>query len=158
MTTTSNFVGIGPTTNTNPEVDQRKPTNQVQGGGDSVRLMWAVDAYLWLAFGVCLVLIAIEKWFNVMSGFTLLIGATPALLLGLALIFGGAAYMAATTRAGARMAAAMAPVRFPTWARTPAPRPAYAQDAPRWKVRTTPRPAATGKRSAASRRVMDMEV
>ena len=156
MITTANYVGIGTPANTSPEVDQSKPTNRERGEGNAVRLIWLADAYLWLALVVCLALIAIEKWFGVMSGFTLLIGPTPALLLGLALIFGGAAYMAASTHAGARMAALMAPVRFAWPERTPSPRPACAQDTARWKVRTTPR-AGSG-RGAASRRVMDMEV
>ena len=158
MITTANYVGIGTPANTSPEVDQSKPTNRERGEGNAVRLIWLADAYLWLALCVCLLLIAIEKWFGVLSGFTAIVGATPALLLGLALIFGGAAYLAATTRAGARMARVMAPVRlsWPTFAASP--RPAYAQDTPQWRVRTTPRSAASSKRSSASRRVMEANI
>ena len=154
--TNSNWIGA--TTNTSPEVNQSAPTNSGQGSAVLVRYVWYLDAYLWLALCVCLLLIAIEKWFGVLSGFTAIVGATPALLLGLALIFGGAAYLAATTRAGARMARVMAPVRlsWPTFAASP--RPAYAQDTPQWRVRTTPRSAASSKRSSASRRVMEANI
>lgn len=151
--TTANNWWVSATTNTNLEVDTNKPTNQEQSGAgfDALRLVWAVDAFLWLTFAVSVALIGIERFFGVLSGFTLLIGPTPALLLSLSLNVGVAATLASMTKAGERLAHIMAPVRFPRRKAT-----TMEATAPQWKVRNTPRPQRS--RGTASRRVMNMEV
>ena len=152
---TTNNWWVSATTNTNLEVDTNTPTNREQSGAgfDALRIVWAVDAFLWLMCAVSVALMGIEKFFAVMSGFTLLIGPTPALLLSLSLNVGVAATLASMTHAGERLGRVMAPVRFPRFAR--GRRGTVEATAPQWKVRTQPRARRTG---AASRRVMDMEV
>ncbi len=153
---TANSWWVGATTNTNPEVDTNAPTNQEQSGAglDALRIVWALDAFLWLVTGVAVALAAVERWFGVFSGFTLLIGPTPALLLALSLNVGVAAALASTYHAGDRLARLMAPVRFGRfWRRTSA---RVEATTPQWKVRTTPKPAQ--RRTSASRRVMEMEI
>ncbi len=126
---------------------------------DWVRVVWIVDAFLWLMFVVSLALIGIERFFGVLSGFTLLIGPLPALLLSLSLNIGVAATLASMTHAGERLAKLMAPVRVnrPEWLHRSkrATREATAPQ-PEWKVRTAPRSA--GRNGTASQRIMEMEL
>lgn len=136
--------------NTRGQTQTQGASEQGRSGSDALRLVWAADAFLWLVALTAIMLAVVEQWFGVFSGFTLLVGPTPALLLGVALMVGGAAYLASTTRAGDRLAQLMAPVRFPQFGK----RQTVEATAPQWKVRTTPqRPRAT-----ASQRVMDMEL
>ncbi len=134
-----------------------------QGNRDFDRLtiiLRTVCAWLLIVEIMLLIVRQLEVSWGVLSGFWLLIGPLPTTLLTLAVVFGGAAYATQATNAGLWVHRALWWLRFgwrpaPT-VRAATARPAYAQDAAQWKVRTTPRPQRT--RGAASRRVMDMEV
>jgi len=147
--------------NTRGTSDQQQPSEQSGGAsGMAIRYVWTLDALLWLMTGILLLMAATEYFFHVWSGFSLLIGVTPTLQVGIVLIVAGSIGLTAFTDAGSRLARLMAPVRIPRRpARTQTPRhattmrPAYAQDTAQWTVRTEPR-----TRSAASRRVMEREL
>lgn len=127
-------------------------------GFDALRLVWAVDAFLWLTFGVAVALIGVERFFGVLSGFTLLIGPLPALLLSLSLNVGVAATLASMTKAGERLARLMAPVRFPRFPSGKRTTVEATAPQPEWTVRTQPRTQQAQRRSSASQRVMEMEL
>jgi len=106
-----------------------------------------ITAYLAVTSALLFVDAALEAFFGVFSGFTLLFGPYPAMTFAALLSFGLAAYFVFAWR-------------MPTWRPAPATM-AMASETPRpeakqWKVRTTPH--APGKRGTASRRVMDMEL
>ena len=140
--TTENFVGLVNQPNQASGQDvQTDAAGQSRARQALIRRVWLVDAYLWIALGINLAVIAAEQYFGVLSGATVLMGEVPALLLALALILGGAAlllnswgdfmrYMATRTAA-------------PKVKPAVAARPAFAQDTPSiepgWTVRNTAR-------------------
>lgn len=136
-----------------------------QGNRDFDRLtiiLRTVCAWLLIVEVLLIVVRQLEVSWGVLSGFWLLIGPLPTTLLTLAVVFGGAAYATQATNAGLWVHRALWWLRF-GW--RPAPtvpaataRPAYAQDAAQWKVRTQPRTPEAQRRTSASQRVMEMEL
>jgi hypothetical protein len=139
---TNSFVGVVEQQhNTRGTNATQGPPEQGIGASHLERRLWRLDIYLWLVFGVAIVIRESEEFFGVLSGFTLLMGPYPAMVLTLVLIFGGAA--------------GLLNLRMP---QLPAGKqaPAFASETDAFTVRTAPRPAPS--RSRASRRVMDMEI
>ncbi len=129
-----------------------KPTQEAAGksGGasDWLPTVWKITAFLGVTFALLLAEIAIEMFFGVFSGFTLLFGPYPAMGFAALLSFGLAAYIVVVGR-------------VPAWQTVTVRSVAMASETPRpqakqWKVRTAPRPA--GRRGTASRRVMESEL
>ena len=140
--TTENFVGLvnQPNQSRGSET-QTDAAEQSRDRKQLIRRVWLVDAYLWIALGVNLAVIALENYFGVLSGATVLMGEVPALLLALALIFGGAGLLMNSWGDFVRVVKERAAV--PEIKPAAAARPAFAQETPSidpgWTVRNTPR-------------------
>lgn len=121
-------------------------------------ILRAVCAWLWIVCGLLLIVRQVEISFGVLSGFCLLIGPYPAVIGCLAIVFGGAAYIASVTHAGLWLHRVLWWLRFgwrPRATQTVTVEATAPQ--PEWTVRTQPR-TQTQRRSSASQRVMDMEL
>ncbi len=147
--TSNSFVAVVPQQhNTRGRNTPQDSLEQGSSGKDWLPTVWKLTAYLAVTFALLLVEMVLERFWGVFSGVTLLFGPYPAMGFAALLSFGIAAYFVFAWRT-------------PVWQTAAASTMAMASETPRprqWKVRTTPRPAATGKRGAASRRVMDMEI
>ncbi len=145
--TNNSFVAVVPQQhNTRGSNTTQDVPEQGNSGKDWLPTVWKATTYLAVTFALLLAEMALEWFFGVFSGFTLLFGPYPAMGFAALLSFGVAVYCVFFWRT-------------PTWPTVATGSMAMASETPRprqWKVRTTPRPQRA--RGAASRRVMDMEV
>lgn len=147
MSNNSFVAFVEPQHNTRGSNTTQQDSGEGGSGYDWLPTVWRVTAFLAVTSALLFVDAALEAFFGVFSGFTLLFGPYPAMGFAALLSFGLAAYFVFA-------------FRLPTW-RPATATVAFASDTPRpevrqWKVRTSPRPAS--KRGTASRKVMEAEL